>query len=132
METANLGALTAGLGAEVGPSVLAKALVQLADVPSFVPDVTAWARMGFAARAHILAAYDAPGAAAAAGNHPAVPATLGLPTWFYGQEPTNVFAAGIAKFSATPCEKTACSLGAGRGSSCCPGPQARSRRSLRR
>lgn len=24
--------------------------------------------------------------------------TLGMPTWFYGQEPTNVFATGIAKF----------------------------------
>ena len=56
------------------------ALGRLAAVPSFAPDVTAWA---------------APGAARC-GRTPhratdAAPSSIGVPTWFYGHEPPNVF-----------------------------------------
>ena len=80
MEAANLGA--------VAPSgaALAEALVTLAQVPSFRPDVGAWARIAF----EVLESFG-----------PRVTPrsrSLGIPTWFYGHEPPNVFAEGIAKY----------------------------------
>jgi len=76
MEAANLG----GRLAHARSSVLAEALDRLATVPSFHPSVDAWVA---AART-----------ATPLGDSP----TLGIPTWFYGHEPPNVFATVIAKY----------------------------------
>jgi len=79
MEAANLGA--------VAPSDLAldTALSRLGAVPSFAPDVTAWAQLALQVRGEV-------------GSHCGEPRSLGIPTWFYGHEPPNVFADGIAKY----------------------------------
>lgn len=79
MEAANLGA------AAPDPDALGRALGIVGEVPTFA-DLTAWARTGFAARS-ALGEVSAPGAR-----------SLGIPTWFYGHEPPNVFAQGIAKY----------------------------------
>ncbi|MCZ9884679.1 LOG family protein [Arthrobacter sp. B2a2-09] len=80
MEAANLGAYLSGL-----PDVdFAVALQSLAAVPGFRPSVTAWARA----------------AAAVVGHHPRGTTSLGIPTWFYGHEPPNLFATHIAKYFA--------------------------------
>ncbi|MBC2933394.1 LOG family protein [Nocardioides sp. zg-1228] len=76
MEAANLGAFV--------PGDLAGALAAVAAVPSFRPDVGAWART----------ALDVV-AATGTGRE-----SLGIPTWHYGHEPSNVFATSIAKFFA--------------------------------
>lgn len=79
MEAANLGALVpAGR-----PDLLATALDRLAEVPSFTPDVGAWAAAGL----DVVAEVDGAGRD-----------SLGIPTWHYGHEPPNVFATAIAKF----------------------------------
>ena len=78
MEAANLGALARD------ESSLAAALEELALVPSFRPSVAAWVGSALAARAG-LAAADAP-------------RSLGIPTWYYGHEPPNVFCDGIGKY----------------------------------
>ncbi|TWE13110.1 LOG family protein [Rudaeicoccus suwonensis] len=80
MEAANLGALFEDATA------LAAALDELAGVPSFRPSVDAWATIAFGIRDRLAQAQrpDAP--------------SLGVPTWFYGHEPPNVFAAHIAKY----------------------------------
>jgi predicted Rossmann-fold nucleotide-binding protein len=78
MEAANLGAL-----ARDGSS-LAVALEELAAVPSFRPSVAAWATTALAVRAKLPRA-DAS-------------SSLGIPTWFYGHEPPNVFCDGIGKY----------------------------------
>jgi predicted Rossmann-fold nucleotide-binding protein len=76
MEAANLGAwLADGSDAD-----LADAAQRLAAVPDF-RDVTAWARAAF----DLLDARD---------GRP----SLGVPTWFYGHEPPNVFASHAAKY----------------------------------
>jgi predicted Rossmann-fold nucleotide-binding protein len=78
MEAANLGArLAAATDTE-----LTGAVGTLATVPDFAPDVTGWARTAFEVRARF-----ADGAA-----------SLGIPTWFYGHEPPNVFADAVAKY----------------------------------
>ncbi|HET7303962.1 MAG TPA: Rossmann fold nucleotide-binding protein [Segeticoccus sp.] len=80
MEAANLGAwLRDG-------SRLREALDRLAAVPRFAPDVGAWAQSGLGVR---RALRPEPGSA---------PRSVGVPTWFYGHEPPNVFGDGIAKF----------------------------------
>jgi predicted Rossmann-fold nucleotide-binding protein len=80
MEAANMGAYLSAL-----PDADATAAVeQLAAVPGFRPSVTAWARQ----------------AAAVVERHPEGTATLGIPTWFYGHEPPNLFATHIAKYFA--------------------------------
>lgn len=80
MEAANLGATARdGTG-------LADAVRRLAAVPSFRPDVRAWARLALAVR---------DGLATPPGGRPR---SLGIPTWFYGHEPPNVFAQGNAKY----------------------------------
>ena len=76
MEAANLGAFL--------PDGLDDALRRLATVPSFRPDVGAWARV----------ALDVVGATSGGRE------SLGIPTWHYGHEPPNVFATAIAKFFA--------------------------------
>jgi predicted Rossmann-fold nucleotide-binding protein len=74
MEAANLGAYV--------PGDLDSALAAVAPVPSFGPDVGAWARV----------ALDVVGATGGGRE------SLGIPTWHYGHEPPNVFATSIAKF----------------------------------
>ena len=74
MEAANLGAYVRG--------DLDEALATVARVPSFRPDVGAWARAAFEV-------VDATGD----GRE-----SLGIPTWHYGHEPPNPFATAIAKF----------------------------------
>jgi predicted Rossmann-fold nucleotide-binding protein len=76
MEAANLG----GRLAHGGPQVLDEALSRLAGAPSYHPSVDAW----------VSAALPV----ATLGDSP----TLGIPTWFYGHEPPNVFATAIAKY----------------------------------
>jgi predicted Rossmann-fold nucleotide-binding protein len=76
MEAANLG----GRLAHAGPEVLDEALSWLADTPSYRPSVDAWV----SAALPVDTLGDSP--------------TLGIPTWFYGHEPPNVFATAIAKY----------------------------------
>ena len=79
MEAANLGAYARS------DDQLGQALERLRSVPSFRPDIGAWARLGLDVRAEL------PESTAPARS-------VGVPTWFYGHEPPNVFADGIAKF----------------------------------
>ncbi|WP_299441793.1 LOG family protein [uncultured Phycicoccus sp.] len=81
MEAANLGASCPST------DVLAMALGRLRDTPGF-GDVRAWAGAALDVRADLLAT-----ARAAAGVR-----SIGIPTWFYGHEPPNVFCDGIAKY----------------------------------
>lgn len=80
------GAMEAGnLGARLGDSdadALETALVQVARVPAYAPDVGAWARSGLAAVEHL----------------PDSGRSVGIPTWHYGHEPPNVMASSIAKY----------------------------------
>ena len=78
MEAANLGARLA----DHPDGDLDSAIKSLATVPSFAPDVTAWARTAMAVRARFGQGRD----------------SLGVPTWFYGHEPPNVFAEHVAKY----------------------------------
>ena len=80
MEAANMGAYLSGLS----DAASAAALEALAFIPGFRPSVTAWARQ----------------AAAVVEKHPEGTATVGIPTWFYGHEPPNLFATHIAKYFA--------------------------------
>ena len=76
MEAANLGGRLAGSTRDH----VATAVATLAAVPSYHPSVDAWV----AAARTVETLGDA--------------ASLGIPTWFYGHEPTNVFATAIAKY----------------------------------
>ncbi|MGN6132352.1 MAG: LOG family protein [Nocardioidaceae bacterium] len=78
MEAANLGAYLA----DYAPDVLEEALDRLATVPGFRPSVTDWARAAFDVRE----------------RWPDGRESLGIPTWFYGHEPPNVFATAVAKY----------------------------------
>ena len=80
MEAANLGAYAVGQDLDA-------ALATLAEVPDF-DDIEAWAGLALTVRERL-----GPGATA-----PAQPRSLGVPTWFYGHEPPNVFCDGIAKY----------------------------------
>jgi predicted Rossmann-fold nucleotide-binding protein len=81
MEAANLGAYLSPW-----PDALDGALAMLARAPSYRPSIDAWAQAAFEVR------YRWP--AAGAGR------SISIPTWFYGHEPTNVFATEIAKYFA--------------------------------
>jgi predicted Rossmann-fold nucleotide-binding protein len=81
MEASNLGAF---LSARPLPE-LDNALAQVGSVPSFVPDVGAWADVA-------LEVVDALGDDGVE--------SLGVPTWHYGHEPPNPFATVIAKYFA--------------------------------
>ncbi|WP_377641639.1 LOG family protein [Oryzobacter terrae] len=84
MEAANLGALAPTADA------LTEALARLAPVPSFRPDVGAWARVALDVHDDLLTTpLRTP--------EPQV-RSIGIPTWFYGHEPPNVFCTGIAKY----------------------------------
>jgi len=76
MEAVNLGARMAS-----APDDLDAVLLSLADVPGFQPSVDAWARVALA----VCEKYPVGGG-------------YGIPTWFYGHEPPNVFPAAIAKY----------------------------------
>ncbi|MGC4109090.1 MAG: Rossmann fold nucleotide-binding protein [Nocardioides sp.] len=82
MEAANLGGYLAA-----GPrDQLASAVASLAGVPSHRPSIDQWAAKARSAQA------------AAAGAGVQARETLGIPTWFYGHEPPNLFATSIAKY----------------------------------
>ena len=78
MEAVNLGASLAGHPDEA----LDEAIDVLATVPAYRPSVAAWARVAFDVRR----------------RWPGGDGGLGVPTWFYGHEPANVFASAIAKY----------------------------------
>jgi len=88
MEAVNLGALCHDA------ADLQDALDRLAAVPTFRPSVTDWARLALDVRADVV------------GDEPRVPTdllgptarSLGIPTWFYGHEPPNVFCDAVAKY----------------------------------
>jgi predicted Rossmann-fold nucleotide-binding protein len=80
MEAANLGAYAAPFE----DAMLEAALELLARTPSFRPSVTEWARAAFEVRE----------------RWPGGGESVGIPTWFYGHEPPNAFAAHIAKYFA--------------------------------
>ena len=82
MEAANLGGLLAGSPADS----VEHAVAALAEVPAFRPSVDAWLEPALVVR-------DAVG-----DPH----ASLGIPTWHYGHEPSNVFATAIAKYFRNP------------------------------
>ena len=77
MEAANLGARCAS-----SPGVLPTVVERLAAVPSFRPSVDAWVASARAVLADLPRDIE----------------TLGVPTWFYGHEPPNLFATAIAKY----------------------------------
>ncbi len=77
MEAANLGAAFTGPADE-----LDAAISTLAAAASWSDDLTAWARSAQQLRA----------------GNPCDRFSVGIPTWFYGHEPPNLFAAGIAKY----------------------------------
>ena len=77
MEAANLGGFLAGSSRDD----LASAVTSLAGVPSFRPSVDQWA-----AKARTVS------------EGMRRQETLGIPTWFFGHEPPNLFATAIAKY----------------------------------
>jgi predicted Rossmann-fold nucleotide-binding protein len=82
MEAANLGAFSPD------PDSLERAVERLATVPRFAPDVSAWAGVALELHEELIA-------------RPVAEArvrSIGVPTWFYGHEPPNVFCNGIAKY----------------------------------
>jgi hypothetical protein len=79
MEAANLGCYLSGVA---DADALEVALAELAKTPSYRPSVEDWVLAGFAVRDLF------PGGAE----------SLGIPTWFYGHEPSNVLASAIAKY----------------------------------
>lgn len=80
MEAANLGAWASD------ETLLDEALLAVAAVPDFVPDIGAWVRPALELRL------------ARSTNGPTQLRSLGIPTWYYGHEPPNAFAQLIAKF----------------------------------
>ena len=79
MEAANFGAYLSAW-----PGSLDEALMIMKPSPSYRPSIDAWAHCAFQIRAQWPIA--------GAGR------SLSIPTWFYGHEPTNVFATEIAKY----------------------------------
>lgn len=82
MEAANLGARMSSRPVDA----LEEALALVAPVPRFTPSVDDWA----ATAAEVLRRWPVDGPAR----------SIGVPTWFYGHEPPNLFADGIAKYFA--------------------------------
>ena len=83
------GAMEAGnLGAYLSPwpDALDEALAMVGAVPGYQPDLGAWVASAYAVRDRW--------SVAEAGI------SLSIPTWFYGHEPSNLFATGIAKYFA--------------------------------
>ena len=82
MEAANLGAFAAGTEA------LDEALVRLRAIPSFRPAIEPWADVALGVHDDLIGMPVTPAAVR----------SIGIPTWFYGHEPPNVFCTGIAKY----------------------------------
>jgi len=80
MEAANLGAWLAAYPTDA----VDEAVDALSVVPGFTPSVQRWAELALAVRATYA-------------DRPAQ-TSLGIPTWFYGHEPPNVFCDAIAKY----------------------------------
>ena len=78
MEAANLGCYLA----DSHVSRVTDAVAALAEVPAFRPSVDAWLRPALEVCDVVAEPHD----------------SLGIPTWHYGHEPSNVFATGIAKY----------------------------------
>jgi predicted Rossmann-fold nucleotide-binding protein len=78
MEAANLGARLAHTDA----GFLSEVLSRIAVVPSYHPDIHAWASVALDVSAEL--------------TDPGV--SLGVPTWHYGHEPPNVWATAVAKY----------------------------------
>ncbi|MEU7282697.1 LOG family protein [Streptomyces sp. NPDC045431] len=78
MEAANLGAYAAPFE----DAMLEEALLLLGKEPSYGASVGDWARAAFEVRSRRPGGGD----------------SVGIPTWFYGHEPPNAFAAHIAKY----------------------------------
>nr|WP_246231855.1 LOG family protein [Nakamurella aerolata] len=92
MEAVNLGAFVAGRTAPADTdTALRTALDRLATVPDFT-DISRWATVARQVRDALPDKPDAGGQATVAG--------IGVPTWFYGHEPPNLFADRIAKYFA--------------------------------
>ncbi len=102
MEAANLGAWLAG----APDDALAAALDELATVPTFAPNVHRWVLAALAIRAR----YPQMGIA-----------SVSVPTWYFGHEPPNVFASGIAKFFSNAIREDVLLRGATRGVIVLPG-----------
>jgi predicted Rossmann-fold nucleotide-binding protein len=81
MEAGNLGGYLSAW-----PGALDEALAMLGAVPTYRSDLDSWTATAYAVRERWPAA--------AAGR------SLAIPTWFYGHEPTNLFATAIAKYFA--------------------------------
>ena len=81
MEAANLGAYLSPW-----PEDLTTALTILAEAPSYRPTIDSWASAAFAVRRRWPIGRAG--------------ASLSIPTWFYGHEPTNLFGTKIAKYFA--------------------------------
>ncbi len=79
MEAANLGAYLSPW-----PGSLDDALLIMTPVPTYRPSVDAWAQSAV----QVVARWPISGAGR----------SLSIPTWFYGHEPTNIFATEIAKY----------------------------------
>lgn len=79
MEAANLGAFARS------EEALERALATLSSVPDFAPSTDEWATVALQARERL-------------GTHEDEVRSVGIPTWFYGHEPPNVFCDGIAKY----------------------------------
>ena len=86
MEAANLGAYAATR------TDLVAAVGALAQMPSYRSDIGAWATAGLNVRDQLGRRPDSDALGGAALR------TVGIPTWFYGHEPPNVFGQGIAKY----------------------------------
>ena len=82
MEAANLGAFA------TSPDALDGALRRLRGIPSFRPAIEPWAAVALDVHDDLVRAPLAPTEVR----------SIGIPTWFYGHEPPNVFCTGIAKY----------------------------------
>lgn len=89
MEAANLGALCRHTD-QVEASV-----ASLAEVPGFEDSVEDWARCALAVLGSLTRCDPEAMTSATPGQ---APRSIGMPTWFYGHEPPNVFCDGIAKY----------------------------------
>lgn len=76
MEAVNLGARMVS-----SPGDLDNVVASITSVPCFQPDIDAWSRVAL----EVCQQYPTGGG-------------YGIPTWFYGHEPPNVFASKIAKY----------------------------------
>jgi len=81
MEAANLGAWLASYS----PAVVQAAIEELALVPGFKPSIQDWMAAARAVRGDY-------------GRDRPEETSLGIPTWFYGHEPPNMFCDAVAKY----------------------------------